>query len=164
MTMPMTIRPTTAADWRALKAIRLAALRDAPTAFGVTHASAVAYSDEQWQTRAAGTDRAEYVLAFDGEQAVGIVAGVVSAKEGYNLIAMWVQPDYRGRGLAGGLIDALKARALAKGHRRVVLDVAPENTSAANLYLRQGFAFLPEWEPLESHPEISVQKMAWAAR
>lgn len=161
--MTMTIRPTSAADWRALKAIRLAALREDPTAFGVTHAAAAAYSDEQWQTRAAGTDRAEYVLAFDGAQAVGIVAGVVSAKEQYNLIAMWVQPDYRGRGVAGQLIDAIKARAQAKGHRRIVLDVAPENTSAANLYLRQGFIFLPEWEPLESHPAISVQKMEWVA-
>lgn len=159
----MTIRPTTAADWRALKAIRLAALHDAPTAFGVTHAAAAAYTDEQWQTRAAGTDRAEYVLAFDGEQAVGIVAGVLSAKEEYNLIAMWVRPDYRGKGVAGRLIDAVKASALAKGHRRIVLDVAPENAAAANLYHRQGFAFLPEWEPLASHPAISVQKMEWVA-
>lgn len=159
----MTIRLTAAADWRALKAIRLAALLDAPTAFGVTHATAAAYTDEQWQARAAGTDRAEYVLAFDDEQAVGIVAGVVSAKDEYNLIAMWVRPDYRGQGVAGRLIDAIKERALAKGHRRIVLDVAPENASAASLYLRQGFVFLPEWEPLESHPAISVQKMAWIA-
>jgi GNAT superfamily N-acetyltransferase len=159
----MIIRLTTAADWRALKAIRLAALHDAPTAFGVTHAAAAAYTDEQWQTRAAGTDRAEYVLAFDDEQAVGIVAGVVSTKDEYNLIAMWVRPDYRGKGVAGRLIGAIKARAQSKGHRRIVLDVAPENASAANVYLRQGFAFLPEWEPLESHPEISVQKMEWIA-
>lgn len=159
----MTIRPTAATDWRALKAIRLAALLDAPTAFGVTHAAAAAYTDEQWQARAAGTDRAEYVLAFDGEQAVGIVAGVVSAKDEYNLIAMWVRPDYRGKGVAGRLIEAIKERAQARGHRRIVLDVAPENGSAAELYLRQGFAFLPEWEPLASHPEISVQKMEWVA-
>ncbi|AVR94960.1 GNAT family N-acetyltransferase [Pseudoduganella armeniaca] len=159
----MIIRLTTAADWRALKAIRLAALHDAPTAFGVTHAAAAAYTDEQWQTRAAGTDLAEYVLAFDGEQPVGIVAGVVSAQEEYNLIAMWVRPDYRGKGVASRLIDAAKERAQAKGHRRIVLGVAPENASAANLYLRQGFAFLPEWEALESHPEISVQKMEWVA-
>ncbi|WUR13727.1 GNAT family N-acetyltransferase [[Empedobacter] haloabium] len=159
----MTIRPTTAADWRALKAIRLTALLDAPTAFGVTYAAAAAYTDEQWQARAAGTDRAEYVLAFDGEQPVGIAAGVVSAQEEYNLIAMWVRPHYRGTGLAARLIEAVKARAQAKGHRRIVLDVAPENVAAANLYLRQGFAFLPEWEPLASHPAISVQKMAWVA-
>jgi len=158
----MIIRPTTPDDWHTLKTVRLAALRDAPTAFGVTHASAAQYTDAQWQTRAAGSDKAEYLLAFDGEQAVGIVAGVINGQNEYNLIAMWVHPEYRGRGVAGQLIAAIKERALARGHRRIVLDVAPENVSAATLYQRQGFVFLPEWEPLESHPHISVQKMAWA--
>lgn len=157
----MLIRPTTRDDWRALKAVRLAALRDAPTAFGVTYESAAAYTDEQWQARAAGTDKAEYLLAFDGQQAVGIVAGVVNDE--YNLIAMWVHPEYRGSGVAGRLIAAIKERALARGHRRIVLDVAPENVGAAKLYQRQGFVFLPVWEALESHPHISVQKMAWMA-
>lgn len=158
----MMIRPTTRDDWRTLKTIRLAALRDAPTAFGVTYASAAAYTDEQWQARAAGTDKAEYLLAFDGQQAVGIVAGVINGNDEYNLIAMWVHPEYRGSGVAGRLIAAIKERALARGHRRIVLDVAPENVSAAKLYQRQGFVFLPEWDALESHPHISVQKMAWS--
>lgn len=159
----MIIRLTTPDDWHTLKAIRLAALRDAPTAFGVTYASAAQYTDGQWQARAAGSDKAEYLLAFDGEQAVGIVAGVINGENEYNLIAMWVHPAHRGSGIAGQLIAAIKARALARGHRRIVLDVAPENVSAATLYQRQGFVYLPEWEPLESHPHISVQKMAWEA-
>ncbi len=157
----MTIRPTTIDDWRSLKAIRLAALRDAPTAFGVTHAAAAAYTDEQWQTRAAGTPQAEYLLAFDGDAAIGIIAGVVDGQGHYNLIAMWVAPTHRGTGVAARLVEAAKARAVARGHRRVVLDVAPENLGAATLYQRQGFVFLPEWEPLASHPAITVQKMAW---
>lgn len=39
----MIIRPTTDADWQILKEIRLAALLDAPTAFGVRYATAAAY-------------------------------------------------------------------------------------------------------------------------
>jgi len=159
----MIIRPTMEEDWRTLKAIRLAALRDAPTAFGVTHAAAATYTDDQWRTRAAGSDTAQYMLAFAGEQAVGIVAGVIEAPDEVKLIAMWVHPQHRGDGIAGRLIEAIKQSALARGHRRIVLDVAPENASAVNLYQRQGFVFLPEWEPLESHPHISVQKMAWEA-
>jgi hypothetical protein len=38
----MIIRPTTEDDWQALKAVRLAALLDAPTAFGVSHRTAAA--------------------------------------------------------------------------------------------------------------------------
>ncbi len=30
---------------------------------------------------------------------------------------------------------------------------------AAHFYLKQGFVFLDEWEPLESHPHITLQTM-----
>ena len=157
----MEIRSTTADDWAILKEIRLAALRDAPTAFGVSHATAAAYSDAQWRERAAGP-HPEFLLAFRDGVAVGMIGGGVSAATGeYNLIAMWVKPECRGDGAAALLVDAIKTSAAAKGHTRIVLDVAPENAKAAAFYQRQGFVFLPEWEPLASHPEIQVQKMAW---
>ncbi|MFP3520210.1 GNAT family N-acetyltransferase, partial [Pseudomonas sp. SIMBA_077] len=47
----MDIRPTQTKDWRLLKQVRLAALQDAPTAFGVSYQSAARYSDQQWQDR-----------------------------------------------------------------------------------------------------------------
>jgi len=50
----MTIRPATEADWPGLKTVRLAALLDAPTAFGASHREASACTDEQWKARAAG--------------------------------------------------------------------------------------------------------------
>jgi ribosomal protein S18 acetylase RimI-like enzyme len=157
----MEIRATTADDWAALKEIRLAALRDAPTAFGVSHATAAAYSEEQWRERAAGP-HLEFLLAFRDGVAAGMIGGGVSAATGeYNLIAMWVQPEHRGSDIAACLVAAIKASAAAKGHARIVLDVAPENARAAAFYQRQGFTFLPQWEPLASHPEIQVQKMEW---
>ena len=148
-------------DWETLKAIRLAALQDAPTAFGVSHTTAAAYSDEQWRERAAGPHPL-FLLAFRNSEAIGMIGGGVSAATGeYNLIAMWVKPEQRGSGAAALLVNAIKASAIANGHGRIVLDVAPENTRAAAFYRRQGFVFLPEWEPLASHPQIQVQKMAW---
>lgn len=159
--MRMTIRATSADDWETLKAIRLAALRDAPTAFGVSHATAAAYSDAQWRERAAGP-HPEFLLAFRDGVAAGMIGGGVSAATSeYNLIGMWVKPEHRGTDTATRLVRAIKARAAAKGHDRVVLDVAPDNARAAAFYRKQGFVFLPEWEPLASHPEIQVQKMAW---
>lgn len=157
----MIIRHTTEEDWEILKEIRLASLCDAPTAFGVSHASAATESDSQWRDRAAGRGRAEFLLAFVDGVAVGMVGGAVSAKSEFNLIAMWLRPEYRGTAAASLLVEAIKERALERGHARVVLDVAPENQRAAAFYRKQGFSFLPEWEALASHPEISVQKMAW---
>lgn len=159
----MLIRPTIEADWETLKAIRLASLLDAPTAFGVSYVSAAADSDAQWRERASGSGRAQFLLAFMDDVAVGMIASVVSRSLELNLIAMWVKPEWRGMDVAAGLVEAIKARAIAQGHARVVLDVSPDNERAAAFYRKQGFSFLPEWEALASHPEIAVQKMAWRA-
>ncbi|WLI90381.1 GNAT family N-acetyltransferase [Massilia sp. R2A-15] len=160
----MLIRPTTEEDWRALKAIRLAALIDAPTAFGVDYASAAANSDDQWRNRASGRGPARFFIAVEENEAVGLIGGVVDCANETELIAMWVRPDSRGGGVADRLVDAVKALAVANGHARVVLDVSPDNARAASFYRKQGFEFLPEWEALASHPGITVQKMAWRAR
>jgi ribosomal protein S18 acetylase RimI-like enzyme len=159
----MIVRYSTEDDWKILKEIRLASLLDAPTAFGVSHASALANSDDDWRTRAGRRGKAEFLLAFVEGAAVGMVAHTVSDAGEFNLIAMWVKPEYRGAAIASALVDAAKAAAAAQGHTRVVLDVSPENGRAAAFYRRQGFAFLPEWEPLASHPHIQVQKMEWLA-
>jgi ribosomal protein S18 acetylase RimI-like enzyme len=157
----MEIRTTSADDWETLKEMRLAALKDAPTAFGVSYAQAVAQSDAQWRERAAGR-RPQFLLALRDGVAAGMIGGGVSAATGeYNLIAMWVKLEYRGTDTAAQLVAAVKASATAQGHARIVLDVAPENARASVFYRKQGFTFLPEWEPLASHPEIQVQKMEW---
>jgi ribosomal protein S18 acetylase RimI-like enzyme len=75
---------------------------------------------------------------------------------------MWIAPSARGSGVATQLVEAVKARAIDQGFDGVFLDVAPDNARASNFYLKQGFAFLDEWEPLESHPYISVQTMHWS--
>lgn len=159
----MTVLPTAEAHWQALKAVRLAALLDAPTAFGITHAQSSANTDDDWRAHAAGRRGVAFFLAWDGEEAVGIAGGVTGSDGQHQLIAMWVQPAYRGCGIAAQLVDAVKAQAVAAGHARVVLDVAPDNAPAARFYQKQGFTFLPEWEALASHPHIQVQKMAWLA-
>lgn len=151
------IRYTQERDWQELKRVRLAALLDAPTAFGVTFASAAAYTDEAWRERAAGQGKARFILAFDGGEAIGIVGHVRNDQQELELIAMWVAPSHRGTPTAARLVDAVKAHATV----RILLDVAPANARASAFYQKQGFAFLPQWEPLESHPHIQLQKMEW---
>jgi ribosomal protein S18 acetylase RimI-like enzyme len=159
-TAAIAIRPTREEDWPSLKGVRLAALLDAPTAFGVGYQAASAYTDQQWRERAAGRHPVFWLAFLDGA-AVGMIGGGVSASERYNLIAMWVAPRVRGSGIAGKLVDAVKSEAAAQGHGQVFLDVAPGNRRAASFYERQGFAFIDEWEPLASHPHIRVQTMLW---
>ncbi|NML63519.1 GNAT family N-acetyltransferase [Massilia sp. RP-1-19] len=157
----MAIRPTTEEDWEVLREIRLASLADAPRAFGVTYATAAANSEAQWRDRAAGRGPGRFVLAFVDGIAVGMAGAVVSSAAEFNLIAMWVRPEYRGAGVACALVEAVTASAITRGYSRVVLDVSPANERAAAFYRKLGFVFLPEWEALESHPEVTVQKMEW---
>jgi ribosomal protein S18 acetylase RimI-like enzyme len=156
------IRLTREDDWRSLKDLRLAALLDAPTAFGVSHAAASAYTDQQWRERAAAS-HPRFWLAFLGGEAVGMIGGGVSARQRYNLIAMWVAPHVRGSGIAAQLVGAVKSEAATQGHASVFLDVAPGNRRAAAFYEKQGFLFIDEREPLASHPHIQVQTMQWSA-
>jgi len=156
----MIIRPTCEADWETLKSIRLAALLDAPTAFGVSHRTAATYTEAEWRERAAVGGTAFWLAFDDSGKPAGMIGGAVDGQGHYNLIGMWVVPEQRGSGAARQLVDAVKAHARERGHRRIVLDVAPENARAARFYLNQGFVFIDEWEPLASHPAIRVQKMA----
>ena len=159
----MTVRPTNEEDWEALKTIRLASLLDTPTAFGVSHATVAANTDAQWQDWASARRGPQFFLAFDEGEAVGLAGGGVDASGRFNLIAMWVRPEYRGAHIASRLVDAVKAHAAAKGHARIILSVSPNNARAASFYRKQGFIFIPEWEALASHPEIEVQTMEWLA-
>lgn len=156
----MDVRSTETKDWMLLKQVRLAALLDTPTAFGVSYQTAAAYNDEQWKERAssAGT---EFWLAFEQDRPVGMIGAAVSSANRFNLIGMWVEPAARGSGAAAQLVEAVKARATVKGFDRVFLDVSPDNARASNFYLKQGFTFLDDWEPLESHSHITVQTMLW---
>ena len=164
MEAAITIRSTKEEDWEELKKIRLAALLDAPTAFGVSHATAMANTDLQWRDRAAGRGQALFTLAFMNDCAVGMVAHLSSSLSGCNLIAMWVAPEWRGTATATRLVESVKAHALSQGCARVVLEVVPSNLRAVAFYRKQGFSFLPEWEVLESHPHIQIQKMEWRAK
>lgn len=156
------IRSTEESDWATLREIRLASLFDSPTAFGITHAEAMANTDSQWRDRAANRGPGRFKLAFKAGIAVGIVAHVPRHSLESNLIAMWVAPHERGTHIAKSLVDAVKVECASHGYLRVVLEVSPNNLRATAFYLRQGFIFLPEWESLASHPHIQQQKMEWA--
>ena len=156
----MDIRSTETEDWMLLRKVRLAALLDTPTAFGVSYQTAAAYTDEQWKVRASSTGTV-FWLAFEQDRPVGLIGVAVSSTHRFNLIGMWVEPVARGSGVATQLVEVVKARAIAEGFDRVFLDVSPDNARASNFYLKQGFVFMDEWAPLESHPHIRVQTMLW---
>ena len=141
-------------DWRAWRAMRRAALADAPTAFGSTLAewSGAGDTEERWRSRLEGV--AHNVLAeLDGRQA-GMVSATSAVEGDVELISMWVAPDARGKGVGDALVTHVRDWALELGAVRVVLDVRADNTFAISLYARHGFLDVGEvTDPGASPPE-----------
>jgi ribosomal protein S18 acetylase RimI-like enzyme len=156
--MTIEIQQTKDADWIDLKAIRLQSLLDSPKAFGLTYEVASAYTDDQWKDRAGNRTPPMYFIARDRGSPIGLIGGV-KANADFNLIAMWVAPSHRGRGVGRVLVAKVLATAAALGESEVCLFVSPLNKAACALYEAMGFCFTPHFEALESFPEVMHQRM-----
>ncbi len=155
--MDVTVRRVRADEGAALKAIRLAALADAPSAFGSSYAAEVDLSEDDWATRAAraaaGTSSVTY-LAVVEQSVVGIVGAYRPDPSGslVELISMWVSPPQRRAGVAGKLVDAVLSWAGGTGASSVELWVTRGNDAAQRLYEVAGFRETGERQPLPSDP------------
>jgi len=125
----------------------------------MTYAVVEQYSESEWRNHASQKTRHQYILAIKGGRAIGIIGGTQNAVHEFNLIAMWVNPMFRGRGIADLLISAIKGVAISQGYSRVVLSVSPDNLRAVNFYSRHNFVFIPEWEALPFVSGRRNQKM-----
>ncbi|MDQ0994414.1 GNAT family N-acetyltransferase [Streptomyces sp. V3I7] len=130
-------------DWQLWRALRLAALAEAPYAYGTRLADWQGEGDreERWRDRLAIPGSLNLVAVRAGEP-VGMASGVPAERrpDAVELISMWVSPAARGQG-AGGLLIREVARwaAAEKGATTLLLSVMPDNRAALALYERHGF-------------------------
>jgi ribosomal protein S18 acetylase RimI-like enzyme len=153
----MEARQAQAADWQALRQLRLRALADAPDAFASTLEAELAFPDEVWRQRAEGGPASANFIAREGGVDVGL-AGVFAEPDApgrMHLVSMWVDPRYRRRGVARVLVDQAVRWAAQRRAREVVLWVADHNTAARRLYEQLGFRPTGERQPLPSNPARS---------
>ncbi|QHH97472.1 GNAT family N-acetyltransferase [Acinetobacter dispersus] len=155
----LVVRLTTEEDWKILKTVRLESLLDSPDVFAANYATTEKYSESEWRDRASQKTKFQYVLAIKGDRAIGIIGGTQNAVHEFNVIAMWVNPIFRGSGIADLLVSAIKNLAVSKCHSRIVLSVSPKNERAVYLYSRHDFVFIPEWESLALSSGERSQKM-----
>ena len=135
-----------AADWSAFRDIRLAALRDAPDAFGSTAEDADKLDEAEWRRRL--TQRAVF-LAEVSNMPVGLAAGIAGDQPGEaELISMWVAPAWRRRGVGDRLVEAVVAWAIGDGFTTIYLWVAEGNDRGEGLYARHGFARTGRVQPI----------------
>ncbi|HEU4946886.1 MAG TPA: GNAT family N-acetyltransferase [Kribbella sp.] len=141
--MDVTVRKLDVDDWKTLREIRLRSLLDAPEAFFRSHAEEAAFDEEAWRGRLSSTDWVTLIAEVDG-RAVGMIGGGPAAEderdpEAALMVAMWVEPESRGSGVADALTSALGDWAREQGHPRLLLWVYDAAPRAAAFYRRAGF-------------------------
>jgi RimJ/RimL family protein N-acetyltransferase len=126
-----------------LRELRLTALAGAPDAFQRTYAEEAAEGDEFWRRRAADAAASDAVATFvavRGGRHVATATGIrPEGEDTVRLVAMWVEPDVRGTGIAAALVEAVTDWAGERGASEVELDVREHNLAARRLYERCGF-------------------------
>lgn len=143
----LTIRPLQSADAAAFIAVRLAALREFPAAFGSSYEEEAGQNagDPAVRLPPAADGSYWYLGAFaDGFGLVGILAFQRAAKRkqqhGGSLYGAYVVPDYRGKGVGRTLVSAAIAQAKSlPGMRFLQLWVGLHNQAAQALYRSAGF-------------------------
>ena len=124
-------------DWAAFAALRLAALTEAPDAFGSTLAEWRDASEQRWRNRVAVAPL-NLVASLDGSD-VGMLSGIEEVPGTVEVISVWVAPAARGQGVGDAMLEALLAWADDRDAQRVVLTVTEHNVAAQRLYGRLGF-------------------------
>jgi RimJ/RimL family protein N-acetyltransferase len=137
-----------------LRALRLAALRDSPGAFGATAEQDEARPPVHWDMLGGGPGAV--FVAGDWEAMAGVyVAGTEPV-----LWGLWVAPGARGRGLGRALVEAVIGWARVRGFERLELSLSDAAPAAGPLYEALGFARTGARRPLESDPALDQHELA----
>lgn len=157
----ITIRQFKPGDWKDVKTLRLRALRDSPQAFTETLSEATEMSDSMWKKRIEQNSEGKTsygVLASDHDKLVGMAVGLRDQIDipKAQLVAMWVSPDYRGKGIAKSLVESISAWAKDSGCQKLVTCVTVQNAQAKHFYTKMGFDLLPDQNCNEIHLQLPL--------
>lgn len=160
----MKVRRTGPEEWKGLREIRLRALADSPDAFGATVERDRRLPWTVWRRRADrgwfGMDGVTLVADERGTWRGLVSCGVEEERPGrIHVVAMWVEPAARGRGLGRSLMQAAIDWGRERGKDDVELWVAETNEPAILLYRAMGFQELRGRKPLPSNPSLLEFRM-----
>jgi GNAT superfamily N-acetyltransferase len=153
-----TIRQAVPDEWREYRDIRLRALREAPEAYGTTWADESSRDEAWWRERVAG---AQSLMAWHGSTAVGTGVGILDRHEvgSREIVAIWVEPEFRGRGLAQQLVMTLVGWATDVSAEAIALWVSDGNDVARRVYERCGFTATGQRDTLPNgHSEARMRR------
>ena len=157
--MSIEIITATADDVDRLRALRLAALKDTPDAFGAKYEDEAEKPILDWQNRLKNTNWC-FVVA-DGVD-VGLLA-VDRAEKDRNsdcwLSSWWIHQDHRGSGIPKLMLNWLEQLCIEKKWEKIGLGVWPDNLRAISAYKKLGFTEAEKLLPSRSIPGLMYLAM-----
>jgi RimJ/RimL family protein N-acetyltransferase len=161
----MRIHTVQGGDWRTYREIRLAALKESPSAFASTWQAEASFPEARWKERAQQSQDGEAgtitVAIDDTGRWVGLAGAFRPGDRGADaeLISMWVAPECRGSGIGMELVFAVMAWTDSHQASTVGLWVNATNRAAMSLYERAGFVPTGESDKLPSDPDQTEIRM-----
>jgi putative acetyltransferase len=96
--------------------------------------------------------RGTFVLARDGDRAIGCGAIRLLDRTTAEAKRMYVEPDQRGKGVGWAVLTSLEAAARQLGVQRLVLETGIHQEAAIALYRRAGFTEIDCWREYAASP------------
>jgi ribosomal protein S18 acetylase RimI-like enzyme len=157
--MSIEIVTVTVNDFERLRALRLAALKDTPDAFGAKYEDEVNKPISEWQGRLKNTNWC-FVVA-DGVD-IGLLA-VDRAEKDRNsdcwLSSWWIRDEFRGSGIPKLMLNWLEQLCIEKNWEKIGLGVWPDNLRAISAYKKLGFTEAEKLLPSRSIPGLMYLAM-----
>ena len=157
--MSIEIVTATVNDFDRLRALRLAALKDTPDAFGAKYEDEAEKPISEWQDRLKNTNWC-FVVA-DGVD-IGLLA-VDRAEKDRNsdcwLSSWWIHQDHRGSGIPKLMLNWLEQLCIEKNWEKIGLGVWPDNLRAISAYKKLGFTEAEKLLPSRSIPGLMYLAM-----
>jgi GNAT superfamily N-acetyltransferase len=96
------------------------------------------------------TDKIKHVVVFyENDIAVGCGAFREKESDKVEIKRMFVHPDYRKKGIASKVLDALEIWAAELNYPYTVLETGKNQPEAINLYQKLGYSIIPNYPPYE---------------
>jgi ribosomal protein S18 acetylase RimI-like enzyme len=157
--MSIEIVTATVNDFDRLRALRLAALKDTPDAFGAKYEDEAEKPISDWQNRLKNTNWC-FVVA-DGVD-IGLLA-VDRAEKDRNsdcwLSSWWIRDEFRGSGIPKLMLNWLEQLCIEKKWEKIGLGVWPDNLRAISAYKKLGFTEAEKLLPSRSIPGLMYLAM-----
>ncbi|MCI4373482.1 MAG: GNAT family N-acetyltransferase [Thermoplasmata archaeon] len=156
---PAAIRRLRESDLVSYRTLRLTSLLAEPLAFGSTFERESGFDEARWVDRVTRGARSRSEAAWVAEGERGRLVGMIGAftqDRSFHVFGMWVDPEFRRRGVGGRLLDTLlEWTRTTDPTAEVLLSVNPTQRAAVGLYMDRGFRATGVVEPL-GHTEGAV--------